>query len=58
MAKSSNVNLASIVTFLITIIVLALLGAIIYIYLITVELRADLVALQQKHTVLHSILDK
>ena len=45
-AKSINVALTSIVTFLITILILALLGAIIYIYLITIELRTDLVALQ------------
>ena len=57
-AESTSIALASIVTFLITIIVLALFGVIIYIYLVTVELRADLIALQQKQSVPHPILDK
>ena len=49
-AKPTSIALTSIITFLITIIILALFGAIIYIYLITIKLRADLVALQQKQT--------
>ena len=57
-AESTNVVFASIITFLITIIILALFGAIIYIYLITIKLRAKLVTLQQKQMVLYSILDK
>ena len=44
-AESTNVVFASIITFLITIIILALFGAIIYIYLITIKLRAKLVTL-------------
>ena len=57
-AKSFNIAFASIITFLVTIIMLALFGVTVYIYLITVELRADLIALQQKQTVPHLILDK
>ena len=57
-AESINVAFAFIVTFLITIIILALFRAIVYIYLITIELRADLVILQQKQMVPHPILNK
>ena len=57
-AESFNVAFTSIVTFLIIIIVLTLFGAIIYIYLVTVKLRADLVVLQQKQTVPYPVLDK
>ena len=58
MAESTSIALASIVTFLITIIILTLFGAVIYLYFITVELRADLVILQQKQIVPHPILNK
>ena len=45
-AESTNIVFASIITFLITIIILVFFETIIYIYLITVKLRTDLVALQ------------